>query len=361
MKRLMLVLFVFIVAVGVACTTTPTPPPLSTLTAVAPTAAPTVAPTVAPSVAPTVSPIDAAKKEGKLTIYTSLTEIPAVAAEFNKVFPEIKIEYFRSQSEDITARITSEYQANTFNFDVVEDIDVSLVQLLYAGVLGQYKSPELSAFPPTSYDKDGLYATDRANLLVIAYNTNLVKKELAPKTWDDLLDSKWTGQIAVEPGDYPLLAYSTLAWGEARAQDFWSRLATRNVKTVTGHTELANAIANGDFALSPTVYAHRVEAMKQAQKPIEWVRTDPIFEAPNLVAIAKNPKNPNAARVFIDWILSTAGQQALANQGRIPIRPGIKTKPEGLLTGLNLYFSDPRALAKAEDLQKKYRLYFGIK
>ncbi len=361
MQRLILVSLVFVAVAGVGCAVPPAAAPVRTPTAIAPTAAPSLNPATAPSVAPTVSLADAARKEGKLTIYTSLTEIPAVAAEFNKVFPEIRIEYLRVSSEEITARVLSEYKANTFNVDVIEDIDVSMIQVLNAGFLGQYKSPELSAFPPASYDKDGLYATDRANLLVLAYNTNLVQKELAPRTWDDLLDPKWFGQIAVEPDDYPLLAYSTLAWGETRAQDFWRRLSTRNVKTVKGHTELANALANGDFAVSPTVYAHRIEAMKQDKKPVEWVKTDPIFEAPNMIAITKNPKNPNAAKVFIDWILSAAGQQALANQGRIPIRPGIKTKPEGLLTGLNLYFSDPRALAKAEDLQNQYHAFFGIK
>lgn len=353
MKRLTPVLLVLIAAVGIGCATTPAPPAAGTTTA--------SAPTVAPSPVPTTGQVDAARKEGKLTIYTSLTEIVPVVAEFNKMYPEIRVEYFRSNSEEVSAKVISEYRANTSIADVIEDIDVSLIQVLNAGALGQYKSPELNAFPSTSYDKDGTYATDRTNLLVIAYNTNLVKKELAPKTWDDLLDPKWSGQIAVEPDDYPLLAYSTLAWGEARAQDFWKRLSAQKVRTVKGHTELANALANGEFSISPTVYAHRVQAMKEDKKPIEWVRSDPVFGAPNMIAIAKSPKNPNAARVFIDWILSMVGQQVLANTGRIPIRPGIKTKPEGLLTGLNVYYSDPRALAKAEDLQKQYHGFFGIK
>lgn len=354
MNRLMLAPLLFIAAAAVSCVgpAVPAPAQVSTPNAIAAAGA---------SVLSNVSQIEAAKKEGKLTIYTSLTEIPVVATEFGKVFPEIRIEYFRANSEEISARILSEYKANTFNVDIIEDVDVSMIQVLNAGLLAPYKSPELSAFPSTSYDKDGLYATDRANLLVLAYNTNLVQKELAPKTWDDLLDPKWFGQIAVEPDDFPLLAYSALVWGESRSQDFWRKLSTRNVKTVKGHTELANALANGNIAVSPTVYAHRIDAMKQDKRPVEWVKTDPVFETPAMVAIAKNAKNPNASRVFVDWILSVAGQQALANQGRIPIRPGVTVKPDGLLSGLNVYFSDHKGLGKIEDLRKQYHLYFGIK
>lgn len=351
MKQLMLL--VVLVLAGTSCTATNAPAPVGTLTAIAPTAA--------PSPAPNLAQVEAAKKEAKLTIYTSLAEIAALATEFNIAYPEIRIEYFQGNSEQVSARVISEYRANTFNVDVIDDIDVSLIQLLSAGVLGQYKSPELGSYPPTAYDKDGAYATDGANLLVIAYNTNHVAKELAPKTWDDLLDPKWFGQIAVEPDDYPLLAYSTLAWGEARSQDFWRRFSTRNIKTIKGHIELANALANGNIAVSPTVYAHRIEALKQDKMPVEWVRTDTIFQAPTLVGIAKNPKNPNAARVFIDWLLSAAGQQSVSNLGRISVRPGIKTKPEGMLSGLNIYYSDPKALGKTEDLKKQYHLYFGIK
>lgn len=351
MKHALFVLTVVVTLLIVGCSTAATP------TAAPPTSAPAVTAT------PSVSLLDAAKKEGKLTIYTTtdLQEFEPLVKEFSKQYPDIKVDYWRAPNEEMTQRALNEFRSNIFTVDVLEGPDVGIVQMLNAGMLGQYKSPELSAFPDGSYDPDGYFVTARATLIVIGYNTNLVPKELAPATWDDLLDPKWAGQMAIESSDYKLIAYSALVWGESRAQNFWKRLATQKPRVVTGHTELANMLAAGEFAVSPTLYAHRIQSLKDDKKaPVEWVRTNPVFESPVLVAIAKNVQHPNAARVWVDWYLGPAGQQALVNLGRIPVRLGIKTKPEGLLNGLNIYFADPKAVLKT-DTQTQYRTLFGIK
>src|SRR5574341_709647 len=157
----------------------------------------------APSRAPTptsgMNLLDAAKKEGKVTVYTSLNadEFVVLVTEFNKKYPEINVYFWRGTSDDVGNKALAEFRANNFAVDVVDAEDVDMIRLLNAGVLGQYKSPELNVYPAASYDPDGFYATDRLLLVVMGYNTNLVRKELAPKTWDDLLDPKWTGQMGV--------------------------------------------------------------------------------------------------------------------------------------------------------------------
>lgn len=356
MKRALFILTVAVALLIVGCSTAATPT-AATPTAVPPTSTPTVTPT------PGVSTLEAAKKEGTLTIYTTtdLQEFEPLVKEFTKQYPYIKVDYWRAINEEMTQRALNEFRNNIFTVDVVEGPDVGIIQMLNAGMLGPYKSPELSAFPDGSYDPDGYFVTARATLIVIGYNTNLVSKELAPATWDDLLDPKWAGQMAIESSDYKLIAYSTLVWGESRAQNFWKRLATQKPRVVAGHTELANMLAAGEFAVTPTVYAHRIQSLKDDKKaPVDWVRTNPVFESPVLVAIAKNSQHPNAAKLWLDWYLGTAGQQALVSLGRIPVRLGIKTKPEGLLNGLNIYFADPKAVLKT-DTQAQYRTLFGIK
>lgn len=318
----------------------------------------------APTPTPTTSMLDAAKNEGKITVYTSLNadEFVVLVTEFNNKYPEIKVSFWRGTSDDVGAKAISEFRANNFAVDVLDAEDVDMIRLLNAGVLGRYKSPELSVYPADSYDPDGFYATDRLLLVVMGYNTNLVKKELAPKTWDDLLDPKWAGRMGVERGDFQLIAYSTLAWGETKAQNFWKRLGAQNPRVIKGHTELANALAAGEIAVSPTVFAHRIQTLKDEKNaPVDWVRSDPVFEFPTMIAIAKNTRNPNAARVWIDWVLSEAGQQAYTNLGRIPLRPGVKTKPASLLLGLNIYYGDPKILTKSNELQTQYRTLFGVK
>lgn len=347
-----------LIVIAMACTPAPTPAP--------PTAAPaaTTAPTTAPQPTATLSLLDAAKKEGKVSIYTSLNadEFEPIVKEFNKKHPDIKVDFWRGGSEDVTAKALTEYRANTFLVDVLETTDVNVVQLLSAGVLGQYKSTELKAYPAGVADPDGYYSTDRVNLTVIAYNTNLVKKEDAPKKLEDLLDPKWAGgKIAIEADDFPLMAYTAKVWGDAKANDFWTKLAAQKPRVVKGHTELANFLVAGEFTVSPTVYAHRIESQKAKKAPVEWVKTDPVYGFPHVIAIAKNVVHPNAAKLWIDWFLSEAGQQAIANVGRYPVRPGVKTNPEGLLQGLNIFYGDPKSLLKADDIQKQYYTLFGIK
>ncbi len=341
---------------AMACAPTPAPP----------TAAPaaTTAPTTAPQPTATLSLLDAAKKEGKVSIYTSLNadEFEPIVKEFSQKYPDIKVDFWRGSSEDVTAKALTEFRANTFLVDVLETTDVNVAQLLSAGVLGQYKSPEQKAYPASAIDPDGYYTADRVNLTVIAYNTSLVKKEDAPKKLEDLLDPKWAGgKIAIEASDFPLMAYTAKVWGDAKANDFWTKLAAQKPRVVVGHTELVNFLTAGEFTVSPTVYAHRIESQKAKKAPVEWVKTDPVYAFPHVIAIAKNVVHSNAAKVWIDWFLSEAGQQAIANVGRYPVRPGIKTNPPGLLDGLNIFYGDPKSLLKADDIQKQYFTLFGIK
>ncbi len=367
MKKFLLVVLAFALLIA-ACAPAPTPAP----TAAPPTAAPKAtqppaATAVPPTAVPTMSAaqiLDAAKKEGKLMIYTSLNaeEFDKVLAPFAKKYPEIKVEFFRGSSEDVTQKALTEFRANTHIADIVETTDVNIVQLLSVGVTGKYLSPETKAYPASAYDPEGAWAAERLNLVVMAYNTNLVKKEDAPKKLEDLLDPKWAGKIALEADDWPMVAYTQKVMGEAKSKDFWTKLAAQKPRVIKGHTELANFLVAGEFHVSPHVYAHRVLSLQERKAPIEMVKTDTVYAFPHVIAITKNAKNSNAAKVFIDWYLSVEGQESLVAAGRIPVRPGIKTRPEGLLEGFAaIFYGDPQTLLKAGDVQKEFQTLFGIK
>ncbi len=348
----------------------PTPTAAPTKAAVA-TTAPTSAPAATSAPAPTTAAappsaadiLAAAKKEGKVMIYTSLNadEFEVVTAVFAKTYPDVKIEFYRGDSEGVTQKALTEFRANTFIPDILETNDINITQLASAGVIAPYKSPEVSAYPKGAYDPNGNYAAARVNLLVIAYNTDLVKKQDAPKKLEDLLDPKWAGKIALEADDWAMIAYTSKVMGDAKAQEFWTKLAAQKPRVVKGHTELANFLVAGEFAISPNVYVHRVFSMQDKKAPIDWVKTDPVYAFPHVVSLAKNAPHPNAGKLFIDWYLSKDGQEALVKAGRVPARPGVTTKPPGAYDGLNIFYGDPQSLLKADDVQKQYYTLFGIK
>ena len=384
MKRVLFVLLIGTLLGVVACATAPTPAPTAAPPTTAPAAtkapeatkppAPTSAPVAAtkqpeatkppaPTAAP-VSVLDAAKKEGKLMIYTSLNadEFEIVLKDFYAKYPDIKVEFYRGDSESVTQKGLTEFRAKSYIADILETNDVNITQLESEGVLGTYVSPEAAAYPAGAKDATGLYTAGRLNLLVLTYNTQLVKKEDAPKSLEDLLDPKWAGKIAVEPDDWPMMAYTYKTMGEAKAIEFWTKLAAQKPRVVKGHTELANFLVAGEFSVSPHVYAHRVLSLQEKKAPIEMVKSSTAYALPHVISIAKNAPHPNAAKVFIDWYLSVDGQNALVKAGRIPVRPGIKTKPEGILDGFaNIFYGDPKTLLKASDIQKQYYTLFGIK
>jgi ABC-type Fe3+ transport system substrate-binding protein len=329
-------------------------------------AAPPPTPTPPPPT-PTESPqqtlLAAAQKEGALKIYLSLNdkETKPLLEKFNQKYPSIKTEYFRASSADVLEKMLTEAKAGTPPPDVLEMDSVDMLALYNQKILAAYKSPESESFPDGAKHPWGYYTTCYVNAIVIAYNTKLVKPEDAPKSWNDLTNAKWAGKIAVEPEDWALFPFSAKVMGDAASTTFWTKLGEQKLKFIEGHTEVATAVANGEVALSPTVYAHRVEAMKKDGLSIDWVRTDPVYSYLNSVGVSAKAPHPNAARVFVDWILSAEGQAAVAGVGRIPIRAGVKANPASMTEGVKFYYGDPMLITDADKARSQFRSLIGIK
>jgi len=161
----------------------------------------------APPEAQKITPqlIEAAKKEGKVTWYTSV-DLPVaekVAKAFEAAYPGISMKVERSGAERIFQRIGQEYSSRIYVCDVVNSSDAAHLIIWKRGDLLAPYLPEdvIKHFPKEHWDADGMYASWRLTLSPIAYNTNLVKPEEAPKGFLDLLDPKWSGKIVkAHPG-----------------------------------------------------------------------------------------------------------------------------------------------------------------
>lgn len=143
--------------------------------------------------------VEAAKKEGKLAFYTAmdLAFAQRLAKTFEEKFPGIGVRVERSGAERIFTRIGQEYGSNIHAVDVVNTADQAhCIVWKRNGWLAPYMPEEVAKhFEPKYYDPDGLHITTRILISPLAYNTNLVKKEEAPKSFADLLDPKWAGKL----------------------------------------------------------------------------------------------------------------------------------------------------------------------
>jgi len=143
--------------------------------------------------------IEAAKKEAKVVLYSAM-DLPVgekLGKAFEAKYPGIAVQIERSGSERLFQRLDQEFASNIHAVDVINSSDAShFITWNRNGWLAPFVSEDIAQhFLPEYRDPDGMSATSRIYLSSIAYNTNLVKPEDAPKSFADLLDPKWAGKM----------------------------------------------------------------------------------------------------------------------------------------------------------------------
>jgi len=165
--------------------------------------------------------------------YTSyaIVEAEPYIASFNKVYPDIKVEYFRASSGPLLDKLASEYRAGKHLVDVVMMDHEIFEDVKKAGVVGRYCSPERQAIPDHFKDKDCEWTAVYHNPKVIAYNTTKVPRAQAPKGWNDLLDPRWKGRLAIPADDGPRwIVTMEQILGKEKGQEYVRKMAEQKVQ-----------------------------------------------------------------------------------------------------------------------------------
>ena len=138
------------------------------------------------------------------------------------------------------------------------------------------------------------------------------------------MNPRWKGQIGLETEEYQWFYHLVQILGKEKGLDYMRRLAGQNLQMRKGHTLLAQLVAAGEMALAVVVYSNRVERMRMSGAPIDWVRfKGPTITAINAISIPEKAPHPNAAKLFVDFVLSREGQNLLRGLRRIPARPDV--------------------------------------
>src|SRR5262245_42426296 len=183
-----------------------------------------------PATAITPQLIEAAKKEGKVIYYTSI-DLPIaerIAKSFEAKFPGISVRVERSGAERVFQRIGQESASRIYAVDVVNSSDAAhFIAWKREGMLEPFVPEDVAQYyKPEHKDADGQHAAFRVNLSVIGYNTGLVKKEDAPKSFADLLDPKWAGKMVnAHPGYSGTIMTETQQIARDVGWDFLEKLA----------------------------------------------------------------------------------------------------------------------------------------
>ena len=261
--------------------------------------------------------IDSAKKEGRVVFYASMEAQSAqrLVAQFEKKYPFIKVDATRVGSERMATRLIAEAQGRKVQADVVNQSGFDFYGVLQKGIFESYQSPERAALPPEYKDEQGLWTINSATLNVIGYNTKLVPPAIIPKSFWDLADPKWKGQLLMDENESKWMAGMMTYYGEAKVMELLRRLATQEIQFRVGHTLIQTLAAAGERPIVAVAFANGVERLKKDGAPIDWVAADPIIGLTFGLGLVKDGPHPNAARLFIDFLLSREGQEILAAVG----------------------------------------------
>ncbi|OGA78967.1 MAG: ABC transporter substrate-binding protein [Betaproteobacteria bacterium RIFCSPLOWO2_12_FULL_65_14] len=271
--------------------------------------------------------VEGARKEKQVVVYTSLNlkdSVP-ISQAFEKKYG-VKVELWRSSSEKVLQRALTEARAGRFAVDAFELNGPELEALYREGLLEEFHSPQFKNLPPSAFPKHRHYAADRFNFFTIAYNTNLVKPDEVPTSYEDLAHPRWKGKIGIEASDTDWFGSIVKHMGEQKGLALFRKIAQQQPQIRTGHTLIAELVASGEIPLAATIYNHNAERLLVNGAPIKWKALNPTFGRPNAVAVAKRAQRPHAALLFVDFMLSLEGQELMKKRNRVPASPKVDTK-----------------------------------
>jgi iron(III) transport system substrate-binding protein len=295
----------------------------------------------------------AAKKEGTLTLYTSIAEkdIAPVIGPFEQKYG-IKVKVWRAGSDKVLQRTLTENAGRRHEVDAIHISAPELEALKIEKVLQPVNNPGFKDLLPGMVPAHREWVATLLTVFVQAYNTNLVKKEELPKTYEDLLNPKWKGKLGIETEDFDWYAAVVTDMGEAKGTKlFRDIVATNGMSVRKGHSLLNNMVGAGEVPLALTVYNYMPEAAKKKGAPIDWFVLEPAIGRANGIGIARKAPRPNAALLFYDYMLSAEAQKILASIDYVPANATV----ESPLKSIKVKMIDPAVmLGEMEKWTKAY-------
>ena len=266
-----------------------------------------------------------------LVLYTSQPNEDAQATVdgFMAANPDIKVDWVRDGTPKIMAKLQAEIEAGNPVADVLLIADtVTLERLKEAGKLMAYKSPEAANYDASLFDADGYYYSTKLITTGIIYNTSATLK---PTSWKDLTKPEAKGLVTMPSpltSGAALIHAQTLAGVDGLGWDFYKDLAGNGATAAGGNGAILKAVASGEKAYGVIVdYMPIREKAKGA--PVEFVfPAEGVSAVTEPVGILSTAKNAEAAKKFVDYVLSEKGQEGFLKLGYIPARNGMKV-PEG--------------------------------
>jgi iron(III) transport system substrate-binding protein len=297
--------------------------------------------------------VAAAKKEGTLTLYTTIAEkdLPVIVKPFEAKYG-IKVHVWRAGTDKVLQRTVAEARARRYEVDAVHFGSPEMEALSREKILAPVSSRAFADLQPGSVPAHREWAATLLSVWVQAYNTNLIKKADLPKTYQDLLDPKWKGKLGIESKnqDWFAAVVDINGGGETGLKFFRDLVARNGITPRSGHTLLTNMVVSGEVPLALTVYNYMPEQAKKKGAPVDWFALEPAIARSNAVGVARHAPHPAAALLFYEYMLTDA-QPFMTSIDYVPTN----TKVPSPMKGVRIQITD--SVRSLDDADKWMKLF----
>lgn len=261
---------------------------------------------------------EGAKKEGKLTWYTSLVPHKHIAKVFESKYPGVTVEIYRAAGNTLATRLLEERRARRYLADAIESTPPQVMLLRDAQSLQPFMSPHLANYPDIAKEAapGGLvfWATDRESLIGVGYNTKSVPAGSVPKKFEDLLNPALKGFMSTANNETGARAIGAIL--KAKGEGFVRKLKEQEIRPHgTTAAGLADMIISGEVPLSFTmVQTNLTQPAASRGAPVAWVPMEVVAVNAGSAAVLANAPHPHAALLFVDFLLGPDGQKMYSEQ-----------------------------------------------
>jgi iron(III) transport system substrate-binding protein len=268
--------------------------------------------------------VEGAKAEGEMVWYTNtgLDNVTRYIQAFKKSYPFINAKFWRGKSRDVTEKLLTEARAGFYYADLVKTTSDLLPALLEKNLIGRYESPIRASY--LTHAKGDLWTNMNYAFRVFGFNPKKVSRQEVPKTWEELLHPRWKGEILFDESSLEEVVTFLAVWGREKTVSYLTRLSDQELLIRRGRDSTAQLLLAGEAPLAVTIYAYNAEGLRAIGAPIDWVVPDLIPTLIYPLTMVRHAPHPHASALFYDFLLSDAGQQMIAKEGRLVANPQIE-------------------------------------
>jgi len=277
--------------------------------------------------------LEAAKKEGQLLLYTTHIVdqiVRPMIKGFQAHAPGIDVKFVRADGLGLVVRLINEARAGRVQADVWSMVD-GVGPVLQGGYAASFDIPSAKGLPPSLVDPNKRWVALNLSIRSMAFNTSMIPPAQAPRSYGDLLDPKWKGKMVWNPkamtGAWGFIATVINHMGGTDGMAYLRALAKQDIVPLPiAIRAVLDRVIGGEYAIGLEMNNTHAAISAAQGAPVKWVPLDPVTQTLQVAGISAKAPHPNAAKLFVDFMASRAGQNIFREADYLPMHPDVPAK-----------------------------------